>query len=234
VVGLLDDIFTLRQRYKPFMVAAMSIPISIALFSRSEVNFPLIGHVPFGLLYPLIVVPLSVTTSANLTNMLAGFNGLEAGCASIALAALTALSAWEGNATGTVLGGLFLSGFLGFLLLNRYPAKIFPGDTGTLMAGAGIAAIGVISGLEFAAVVVSIPAAFDFALKMLTRSPFAARSIHGNTAVMADGTLVPADYPALSHAFLRLSKMSERGLVESIIAMEVVYAILAIVITVSI
>ena len=187
VVGIFDDIVSIRQRYKPFIVAAMTIPLAVALFGRTEIYFPLIGSIPFGILYPLVVVPLGITTSANLSNMLAGFNGLEAGCAVIGLGTLTLLSVLRGEYVGAAIGSLFLAGYLGFLALNWYPAKIFPGDTGTLMAGAAIATIGLISGLVFAAVVVSIPAALDFTLKMLSRNPFSARTIHGNTVVTSEG-----------------------------------------------
>jgi UDP-N-acetylglucosamine--dolichyl-phosphate N-acetylglucosaminephosphotransferase len=232
VVGLIDDFVTLRQRYKPFIVVATSIPIALALFGRTSVPFPLIGSIPFGILYPLLVVPLGITTSANLTNMLAGFNGLETGCAVIAIGALTFLSVIKGSSVGATLGVLFLAGYLAFLVLNWYPAKIFPGDTGTLMAGAAIAAIGLISGLVFAAVVVSLPAAFDFTLKMLTKNPFSARKIHGDTIVTSQGILLPPGYPSLSHAFMRVAPQSEKSLVLSILAMESVYAALAIGITI--
>ena len=233
VIGAIDDIFSLRQRYKPFLVALMSVPLAYALMGRTAVLFPLLGHVSFGILYPLIVVPASIAISANLSNMLAGFNGLEAGCAIIAIAALTVLSAFEKSVAGILLGSFFVAGYAGFLLLNKYPAKIFPGDTGTLMAGAAIASIGLASGLEFAAVVVSIPAALDFTLKMLSRNPFGARGVFGNTTVATDGHLIPPAYPALSHAFMRMTDVTEKSLVGSILAMELVFALVAIVITIS-
>ena len=234
MVGVVDDLVSIRQRYKPFVVAAMTIPLIIALSGRTEVYFPLIGSIPFGILYPLLVVPLGITTSANLSNMLAGFNGLEAGCAAIGIGTLTLLSATEKEYVGLAIGSLFLAGYLGFLILNWYPAKIFPGDVGTLMAGAAIATIGLISGLVFAAVVVSIPAALDFTLKMLSRNPFSARAIHGNTSVAADGILNPPSYAALSHVFMRVTSMTERTLVKSLLLMEGVYAILAVLITITI
>ncbi|MGI0090270.1 MAG: UDP-N-acetylglucosamine--dolichyl-phosphate N-acetylglucosaminephosphotransferase [Nitrososphaerales archaeon] len=233
VVGLVDDLISIRQRYKPFVVALMTIPLAVALFGRTELHFPLIGSIPFGILYPLLVVPLGVTTSANLSNMLAGFNGLEAGCAAIGIGTLTLLSALEKQYVGFAIGTLFLAGYIGFLALNWYPARIFPGDTGTLMAGAAIATIGLISGLVFAAVVVSLPAALDFTLKMLSRNPFSARKIHGNTIVTSDGTLRPPNYAALSHVFMRVTAMTERSLVKSLLLMEGVYAVLAVLITVS-
>jgi UDP-N-acetylglucosamine--dolichyl-phosphate N-acetylglucosaminephosphotransferase len=231
-VGILDDVVGIRQRYKPFMVAASSIPLAIALFDRSSIYFPLIGSVSFGILYPLLVVPLAVTTSANFSNMLAGFNGLEAGNACIALGTLTILSFYFGQFDGAALGLMLFAGYLGFLKFNWYPAKIFPGDTGTLLAGAGVATIGLMSGLEFAAIMLSIPAAIDFTLKMLSKRPFAQRVEYGNSQVGKDGYLVPALYPALAHAFMRLSPLTEEGLVKSLLSMELLYAFLAAIITI--
>lgn len=231
-VGIIDDLIVLRQRYKPFLVAIMSAPLSYALWSVHSISLPLVGQVPFGVFLPLFIIPLAITTSANLTNMLAGFNGLESGCALIALGALAALSWYKASEIGFALSSLFFVGYLGFFFLNWYPAKIFPGDTGTLMAGAAIVAVGFASGLVFPAIVVSIPAGFDFALKISTRRPFAARSIHGNTKLTADGTLTPPNYPALSHAFMRITSQSEKSLVSSILAMQIVYSVLAVALTI--
>lgn len=231
IVGVVDDLISIRQRYKPFIVATMTIPLVLALFGSTDIDFPLIGSIPFGALYPLIIVPLGVTTSANLSNMLAGFNGLEAGCAAIGIGTLTLLSWIKGETAGFAIGILFLSAYIGFLFLNWYPAKIFPGDTGTLMAGAAIATIGLSSGLIFASVVVSIPAALDFTLKMLSRNPFSARSIYGNTIVAPNGILRPPSYAALSHSFMRSTRMTEPGLVKTLLLMEGVYAAIAVMIT---
>ena len=118
--------------------------------------------------------------------------------------------------------------YLGFLKLNWYPARIFPGDSGTLMGGAAIAALGLAGRLEFAAIVVSIPAAFDFALKMLSRRPFAQRHDFSDSTINSDGILEPAGYPALVHAFMRVSPLGEEELVRSVLLMELCYAALAV------
>lgn len=231
VVGVIDDIFGLRQRYKPFLVALASLPLVFALWNRTTISFPIIGQVPFGLLYPLLIVPLAITTSANFSNMLAGFNGLEAGNASIAIASLSILAWLLGQYDALLIGIIFLGGYLSFLKFNWYPARAFPGDTGTLMSGAVIAAIGLVGKLEFAAIAVSIPAAFDFTLKMIHRRPFSQRATYGNTIVTSDGRLIPPSYPALVHAFMKVSSMSEKRLVKSLLLMEIAYSALAIIVT---
>jgi UDP-N-acetylglucosamine--dolichyl-phosphate N-acetylglucosaminephosphotransferase len=231
LVGLADDRLDLRQRDKAVLIAAASLLLSFSLAGRDSVYFPVIGSVPFGPLYPLLVVPLAVTTSANFSNMLAGFNGLEAGIAAVSVGVMTALSAITGSWDGALLGVLLLFAFIGFLVMNWYPAKIFPGDTGTLMFGAGVAAIGLISHLEMAAIILFMPAALDFALKLTSKSPFGQRRIFGNTQVSEDGVLAPASYPALVHAFMKVAPTNERELVKWVLAMECGYALLAVAVT---
>lgn len=233
LVGVADDVIELSQKYKPFLIVGASIPLMYYLLPRAYVTIPLLGPVHLGLLYPLVAVPLAITTSANFSNLLAGFNGLEAGCAVISLGTMSLLSFMAGIPTVAALGAIITFAFAGFLALNWYPAKIFPGDSGTLMSGAALAAMGLAAGLEFEAVVLSIPAAMDFALKMIHRNPFKQRHLLGNTKVRDDGTLDPAPYPAVVHAFMKVSPITERSLVLSVLAMQGLFAALAIAIGVA-
>ena len=232
VVGVADDLKELSQKYKPLLIVLASIPLMAVLWGRDGIFVPTIGYVDFGILYPLVAVPLAVTTSANFSNLLAGFNGLESGCAVISLGTMSYLSEFTGHPVIAAFGLILTFAYLGFLALNWYPAKIFPGDTGTLIAGAALAAMGLAAGLEFEAVVLSIPAAMDFALKMMYRRPFKQRHVLGNTTVRPDGTLEPAPYPALVHAFMRVSPIKERDLVLSVFAMQAMFALAAVIITV--
>jgi UDP-N-acetylglucosamine--dolichyl-phosphate N-acetylglucosaminephosphotransferase len=230
LVGVADDFFDVRQRYKPLMIVVASVPLMYVLQDRISITIPILGNAHLGLLYPLVAVPLAITTCANFSNLLAGFNGLEAGSAAISLGTMTLISEIAGNSTVAAFGMIMTAAYIGFLLLNWYPAKIFPGDTGTLAAGAALAAMGLAAGLEFYAIILSIPAAMDFTLKVIARRPFKQRQIFGNTKVLPDGTLQPAPYPAVAHAFMKVSPMKEEGLVISVLAMQTFFACIAIVV----
>ena len=227
LVGVADDLVELSQKYKPFLIVAASIPLIAVLFDKTFIFVPLIGYVDLGVLYPLIAVPLAITVSANFSNLLAGFNGLEIGCATISVGTMTLLSALDEHPAVAAFGIILTFAFLGFLALNWYPARIFPGDTGTLISGAALAAMGLAAGLEFEAVVLSIPAAIDFALKMMSRNPFKQRHVFGNTTVRPDGILEAAPYPALVHAFMKVSRIGERDLVLSLLAVQALFAVAA-------
>jgi len=232
LVGVADDMFELSQKYKPLLIVAASAPLMYALQDRISINLPILGNAHLGLLYPLVAVPLAITTSANFSNLLAGFNGLETGSAVISLGTMTLISWFAGDPLVAAFGLIMTAAFLGFLALNWYPAKIFPGDTGTLMAGATLAVMGLAAGLEFEAIILSIPAAMDFALKAVDRRPFRQRSIYGHTKVLEDGTLQPPPYPAVVHAFMKVSPVKEKGLVVWVLALQAVFACIAIAVAV--
>lgn len=232
LIGVADDVFELSQKYKPLLIVAASSPLMLVLAGRTTIMIPILGNVHLGLLYPLVAVPLAITTSANFSNLLAGFNGLEAGSAAISLGTMTLISEATGHDTVAAFGMILTAAYLGFLTLNWYPAKIFPGDSGTLMAGAALAAMGLAAGLEFEAIILSIPAAMDFTLKVINRNPFRQRHIFGNTVARPDGSLEPAPYPAVAHAFMKVSPISERGLVISVLAMQAVFASIAVAVAV--
>ncbi|GIX03056.1 MAG: phospho-N-acetylmuramoyl-pentapeptide-transferase [Planctomycetaceae bacterium] len=106
------------------------------------------------------ILVLGLTNAVNFTD---GLDGLAAGCLAIASGALTllllspSLPSWAADwglkdASGpSALGWLsaaLLGSSLGFLWFNRYPARVFMGDTGALAAGAGLAWIGWLSHTE--------------------------------------------------------------------------------------
>jgi len=230
LVGILDDLFTLRQRYKPFLVAFATTPLILANISRAEMWLPPFGLINFGSLY-LILIPLAVATASNLTNMLAGFNGLEAGMGIMTCFSLGLLLAIMGRWNCASLAFSLSAAFFAFLFYNWYPARIFPGDTGTLLSGAAIAAISISGGVEVAGIVMMVPSAVDFTLKMLARSPFSGRKKFGDTVVAEDGTLISPGYAALAHAFMNVARLKERDLVLSLLLMQALYSSLGVFLT---
>ncbi|MCA9547929.1 MAG: hypothetical protein KC613_26170 [Myxococcales bacterium] len=90
--------------------------------------------------------PLAVTASANGFNILAGYNGLEAGLGVLVLGGLAALCAatpWV-----SVLCGLMAGALLAFLAFNRWPARVFPGNVLTYGVGGLIGGVVVLGAPE--------------------------------------------------------------------------------------
>lgn len=96
-------------------------------------------YVDFGILYvPFVVfVLIAMTNSVNLTD---GMDGLASGVTTF-VALTFALIAMNFTADSAVIFCIALAGgCVGFLCFNKYPAKIFMGDTGSMALGAALTA----------------------------------------------------------------------------------------------
>ena len=131
-VGLLDD-----TKHKFMMKATpwafRAVPIAFISLLFGAVNF----HNPFwaGL------IALFVAGLASLENTFAGLNGWEIGSGFI-ISIFVTLIVSKSLDPNLIFLAIALNGIiLGLLYWNRYPAKAFPGDSGTLFIGSAIAAI---------------------------------------------------------------------------------------------
>ncbi|WP_297514549.1 glycosyltransferase 4 family protein [Thermococcus sp.] len=218
LVGIIDDLTALRQSHKVILSLLVSIPVAFLDVGR---GVDLFGYnLNLGILYPVFAV-LFITGSANLVNMLAGFNGLEVGTSAIALGFLALMT--DGTARGLALIGLGAS--LGFLWWNKYPARVFPGDTGTLSLGALIGLVGILGKVEVYTAILLIPHFLDFMIKALSVR-FGVRK-HGRTEVMPDGTLKAPPYPSFLGTIMRRARVTEPKLVAIVWGIEFTLGLLA-------
>jgi len=187
LLGLVDDILGwkigLKQWQKPLLMIIATLPIIVVNAGVHALAIPLIGTVDFGLLYPLLIVPIIIVVTANGFNMLAGYNGLEAGQGIILLTTL-GLLAFTQVPWVTVLAGIMVASLLAFLWYNKFPAKIFPGNGFTHAVGALIGVVAILGNNEKALVILFIPYALEFFLKL--RGKFQKESF---AKVLPDGTL---------------------------------------------
>jgi phospho-N-acetylmuramoyl-pentapeptide-transferase len=96
------------------------------------------------LVFPLAVV--AIVATANAVNIADGMDGLAGGLSVIAIAAVALLlpraPAGEKAVAMSLAGAL-----VAFLVFNRYPARVFMGDTGSLAIGYALAAMAIQQGL---------------------------------------------------------------------------------------
>ena len=170
VIGMLDDILGwkigLKQWQKPLLTSLAALPMMAVNAGHSEMIVPIFGSIDFGILYPLIIVPLAITGAANGFNMLAGYNGLEAGMGVLLLGTLGFVAWQTGSSWVAMLALSMVFALLAFLKYNWYPAKIFPGDSFTYSVGALIACVAILGNMEKIAVVLFIPYFLDFLLPL--------------------------------------------------------------------
>ena len=152
MIGILDDLLALSSKEKFFLLFLAGLPLIWAAP-------PNVG------LFYLISMPIALSIGSNLTNMLAGLNGIESGLGIISMASLTIACIILGKYDVTIISMSMLGALVAFLYYNRYPAKIFPGDTGTLIIGAAVVCIAFIGRVKLIAFIVLMPNIIDAALK---------------------------------------------------------------------
>ena len=179
LIGSLDDIFDFKNRTKVILPMVASIPMIAVSVGNPTMTIPFIGTINFGPFYALLIVPLMMTFIVDSTNMYGGMNGLEAGLSSInssAIVLYVLISPYVDSHmittaqtdAGMVAASLF-GASIAFLIFNRFPAKVFPGDIGRLPLGAAMAAALILGNMDRLAILMYIPFGINFLLYIVYR-----------------------------------------------------------------
>jgi len=155
-IGFTDDILGWKQGLTQFQKFLLTIPIALPLMvinaGHSVMEIPFLGMIDFGLVYPLLLVPVGVIGAANGFNLLAGYNGLEAGMGFIIFTTFGITGLIVEKYWISLIALIVSASLLAFLNFNWYPAKVFPGNSFTYSVGALIATIAILGDMERLAV----------------------------------------------------------------------------------
>lgn len=156
LVGFIDDFKKvvlkntegLKPRYKMlgllivatvfivYLIKVMGTGTDIIIpFAKTTVTMPIWAYIPFS-----IVVMLATTNAINLTD---GIDGLSTSVTTIILTCLTVIGIVTGVKEIVVFGASLIGICLAFLLFNLHPAKIFMGDTGSLLLGGAVSVMAI-------------------------------------------------------------------------------------------
>lgn len=154
VIGLIDDLKKLigkntdglKPKYKMLGLLIVSVGFSLYLtqilhlgtdtyipFFKISIRLPIWLYIPFA-----VVVMLATTNAVNLTD---GIDGLSTSVTTIIITCLTVIGIIFGVKEITIFGTILIGACLGFLIFNLHPAKVFMGDTGSLLLGGAIASM---------------------------------------------------------------------------------------------
>jgi UDP-N-acetylglucosamine--dolichyl-phosphate N-acetylglucosaminephosphotransferase len=224
VKGLEDYRIGLRQWQKPLLTLPAAIPLMAVMAGVTEMSLPFVGIVNFGIIYPLILIPIAVVVVSNATNMLAGMNGLEAGLGFISTFALGLYAFQLARFEAALIAFTTSFSLLAFLIWNWYPARFLPGDSLTYLVGASFVSSVIIGNIEKFGIVIFIPWIIEFFLKL--RSKFKARSLGD---LQKDGTL-KSPYKqtySLTHLVMKIKPMKEWKITLILIFFELLIVIFA-------
>ena len=153
VIGFIDDRKKLRSRYKIVLSIFSGGTIFLAnifgFITIASPTIPFLDKTRLTIIYPFLV-PIIVAVFTNTVNMLEGYNGEGSGTCLIAVCFLFFCGLIWDSAEAVIFTVSVIAVLIPFFIYNRYPAKIFPGDIGTLSMGAMIACIMLFGSLEVA------------------------------------------------------------------------------------
>lgn len=164
IIGFVDDRKQLSSIRKIVLMIATGIPLFLLnLFGYITIaspTLPFLGQLRLTIIYPLIV-PFIITIMTNTVNMLEGYNGEGSGTTMIATVFIIFAAVIVGSAQGLIFGVPVLAAIAAFFMFNKYPAKVFPGDIGTLVIGAALALLGILGSLEFIMIIAVLTQVFN-------------------------------------------------------------------------
>ncbi len=162
IIGFIDDYnkiakkenegLTPKQKIVLQLIFGLALAIFMMLKEGTKVLIPFFGvEVDFGILYvPFIVfVEIAMANAVNLTDGLDGLASSTTAIVALLFAAVGWLSFTEGDTAVTASGLAIAGALLGFLVYNKYPARIFMGDTGSMALGGVLSAVAVVGRVEF-------------------------------------------------------------------------------------
>lgn len=152
-LGFLDDYLKVIKRHNKgvsgYMKLFIQLLISIVIFYLYKEER--------GILYFLLVyfVMAGASNSYNLTD---GLDGLLANVSIASFIGFIVLLNLYGRFELLAFSVLFLGSLIGFLFFNKYPAKVFMGDTGSLAIGGAIGSLALVTRSElYLAFFASVP-----------------------------------------------------------------------------
>ena len=169
MIGFIDDFKKLvlkntdglKPKYK--MLGLLIIAVIYVLFLVYGFNlgtdtyipiFKIYINIPVFLYIPLaVLVILSTTNAINLTD---GVDGLSSSVSCLIITCLTVIGISNQMYEVSIFGSIVIGATLGFLIFNLHPAKVFMGDTGSLMLGGIISSITLYLKMPLLLVVIAI------------------------------------------------------------------------------
>ena len=171
-VGLYDDLRGLGGVVKPLLLTLAAAPLILLenvhqTLYNAQLYFPLFGGTGTHYIIFAVLIVAAMPVASNAFNMLDAFNGEISGFTALVTGALIIAILFRAT-NSTSYNYVRLAAVLPlaavaicFYAYNRYPARIFDGDSGSLMFGTLFATLAIMGGVEIAALVAVIPAVLN-------------------------------------------------------------------------
>ena len=163
-VGYIDDSRVMPGWFKPVALLAAALPLVLLDIYVGDVYGDSLNLI-FGSAYiPLLYVPLIfviIPITGNTINSIDVLNGVASGFLIIAMIPLLVSIAIFGSREVFLAALPLLFATIAFYRYHKFPSRIFPGDSGTLLLGAMYGAVAIAGSSEIIGVIALLPAVMN-------------------------------------------------------------------------
>jgi len=167
LIGFMDDYLKVKKKSSDGLSAKSKMAYLLLFgilagcvlhfgFNYDTVRIPFVNtEVSLGIFYVLFVVVFfaSVTNAVNLTD---GIDGLSSTVTICVLIFYVLVGMKQEQEPVVLFSSVLIGGLLSFLFYNRYPAKVFMGDTGSLALGGAVGVAALMTKTEILLILVGI------------------------------------------------------------------------------
>jgi UDP-GlcNAc:undecaprenyl-phosphate GlcNAc-1-phosphate transferase len=139
-VGIMDDLKDLAARYKLVIEAGVATLLAVSGIRITSFG-GLFGINELHIMAQYIITVVTIVGITNAFNLIDGIDGLAGGLGFMSLVTLGIFLTISKDLNYAMIAFAFAGALLGFLYFNFNPAKIFMGDTGSLVLGFVIAVL---------------------------------------------------------------------------------------------
>ena len=187
-LGFVDNVLNLRWRHKLILPTIASLPVLFVYYSKGGSTYVLLPDIVldffqihpkmainFGVFYYVFLSMLSVF-GTNSINIFAGINGLEIGqsivlCSGMITNVLIQMNRhkwneWQSSSNETIFSLYLMVPFLtcsiALWIYNKYPSRVFVGDTYCYLAGTVLAVAGILGHCSKTLLLFMVPQIINF------------------------------------------------------------------------
>ena len=188
ITGVIDDIISLRAWTK-FLIQILSAVIAVLHgVVINVVSNPNVFSSQEAIVLGWLAIPLTVLWIVGITNsvnLIDGLDGLAVGVSTISCVTILVVALLVSEPNVALIVAALAGACIGFMPYNLNPARIFMGDTGSLLLGYVLATVSVLGLFKFYAIVTFVVLALAVPLSD-TLFAFCRRILHGQSPFHAD------------------------------------------------
>ncbi len=156
LIGFIDDYIKVVKKRNLGLTALQKYLLQAVLTAGYITALMLLGELETSIIIPFTDIELSmpwwiyvpfilivVTGTVNAVNLTDGLDGLATSVTAVSGIFFTLAATLVGNNSASYLSAALTGGAVAFLFYNKYPAKVFMGDTGSLYFGGVISTVAV-------------------------------------------------------------------------------------------